>query len=45
MKVMAAAADRRDSREMLDGMRVLGQSCEWIMDKGRALGPGDWAAA
>ena len=45
MKVMAAAAALRSNGEMSDGMRVLAQSCEWIMDKGRALGPGDWVAA
>ena len=45
MKVMAAAAALRSSREMSDGMRVLVQSCEWIMDKRRALCPSIWVAA
>ena len=45
MKVMAAAADRRSSTEMLDGMRVLVQSCEWRMEKRRALGPSIRVAA
>ena len=42
---MDGEADRRSTTEIVDGMRMLAQSCEWIMDKGRELGPGDWVAA
>ena len=45
MKVMAAAAALGNTREMSDGMRVLVQSCEWIVEKGCALGPSVWVGA
>ena len=45
MKVMDAAAALRSGTEMFDGMRVLVQSCEWRMEKRRAIGPSIRVAA